>query len=150
MNSGEPSTSYGYRPSTKAYSLFLAKETEVRHGPFDDHETELVKELHLIVNPPVHAALFVKFLRATRELLDLNAGRIAGSYEAGCSLTMYPRNPALLKALLNKLGEICEIEMVEYGEVAQRSYTDILSKLVAAEEPKGKQTRTIFVNLTND
>ena len=142
-------SSEAMNPFGEGYAV-LNNELEVRHSPYEILETEWVKEVHVIVSPPVRTNLFLRFLTATRESLHLSTRRIAGSYETGYSLTMYLQNPILLTALLTKLREICKIEAIGYLASAQEQYPDIVKKLVATEGLEDSQIRIIFVKLSKN
>ncbi len=76
--------------------------------------------------------------------------QIAGSYEVGCSLTIYLESPILLTSLLTKLREICKVEAIGHKASAQERYPDIVKRLIAIQGLENDQNRTIFVKLTKN
>jgi hypothetical protein len=162
MNDKGITTEYGYQREmeqlcwserlndTYGACVALAKEAEFQFHPYDGHKGWWIKQAQLIVRPPVDATQFVKFLRLTREYLHFRTTQVTGSYEAGCSLTIYLDRPILLTAFLTKLWEICKVEAIGYEASAREQYPDIVKRLIAIRQIENDQNRVIFVNISND
>jgi hypothetical protein len=128
----------------------LVKERVVCQNAYDGLETERIKQVQLIVQPPFEAAQFVKFLRLTRESLNSRTAQIAGSSEVGCSITIYLENPISVAVLLAKLDEICKVEALSFESHVKEQCPEIVKEMPTIQELENDQNRAIFVNLNKN
>lgn len=126
------------------------EKPDVWHNVDSDLKDWWVAQARLIVHPPIDVTQFFRFLRLTREWLHLRIMQSAGSNEAGCSLTICFDKPVLLTALLANLGQICKVEAISNGALAEERCPDTIEELIAVEGPENESNMAIFVSLSEN
>ena len=110
----------------------------------------MVEELQMVLPPPIEANQLMRFAGRAEETLQSRVLQVVGSWQEGTVMTIILNKAIAMDDILNKLGEIPEIEAVgekpPIGEVSSK----LLKKAAAIPRLKNKISKTIFVTFEKE
>jgi len=108
------------------------------------------KEVQLVIHPPVDANQLMRFVSQVEEMLQSRVLQMVGSWQGGTAITIPLPKLIPLADILNKLGEMSEVEATAEKPLTGKSNPSLLKKAAATPGPKTRCSKTIFVTLKND
>ena len=106
----------------------------------------LVEELQIVLPPPIEANQLMRFAGRTEETLQSRVLQVVGSWQEGTVITIVLPKAVPLADILNKLGEMSEIEAVGEEALTGQTSPKLLKKAAAIPRLKNRPRKTIFVN----
>ena len=107
----------------------------------------MVEEIQLVLPPPVEASQLMRFAGRAEETLQSRVLQVVGSWQEGTVLTIILTKATSLADILNKFGNMSEVEAIgekpQTGEVSPK----LLKKAEAIPRLKKRTRKTIFVTL---
>jgi len=88
---------------------------------------DMIREVELVIPGPCEALQLLRFIFQVEEALDATIVQEVGSWNKGTFITIVLRNTKPLKAILDRLGEMAEVESIRQmaaGELDSLSYHD--------------------------
>ncbi len=104
-----------------------------------------VEELQLVLPPPIEANQLMRFSGRVEEALESRVLQVVGSWQEGTVMTVVLPKPILLADILNKLGEMSEVEAVGEKPLTGDISPNLLKKAAAIPRLKNRTRETIFV-----
>jgi len=119
---------------------------EERHGKkTEEGSGALVEEVQLVIPPPVDANQLMRFTGRVEEILWSRVLQVVGSWQEGTIMTIILNKAMLLADILNKLGEMPEIEAVGEKPLTGETSPKLLKDAAAIPRLKNRIRKTIFV-----
>ncbi len=109
----------------------------------------MLEELQMVIPPPVDAKQLIRFVSRVEEMLQSRTLQMVGSWEGGTAITIPLPKPAPLADILNKLGEMAEVETIGEEPLTEEAESRLLKKAAAIPRLKNRVRKTIFVTLKN-
>ena len=91
-----------------------AGEKAAEYLPQEQNGSSLMlEELQMVIPPPVDANQLMSFVSRVEELLQSRILQMVGSWQGGTAITIPLPKPAPLTNILDKLGEMSEVETIQ-------------------------------------
>ncbi len=109
----------------------------------------MFEEVQLVIPPPVEANQLMRFTSQVEERLQSRVLRMVGSWQGGTAITLPLPKPTPLADILNKLGEVSEVEATGEKPLTEEGDPRLLKKAAAVPRLKTRPSKIIFVTLKN-
>ncbi len=110
----------------------------------------MVEELQLVLPPPVEANQLMRFAGRTEDILQSRMLQMVGSWHDGTVMTILLPRAIALADILNKLGEMSEVEAIGEEPLAGEVNPTLLKKAAAIPRLRNRVRKTIFVTFERD
>jgi DNA-binding NarL/FixJ family response regulator len=117
--------------------------------PGQNDSGTMLEEVQMVIPPPVNAKQLIKFVSRVEEMLQSRTLQMVGSWEGGTAITIPLPKPATLEIILEKVGEMSEVETIGEKPLAEAADPGLLKKTKSLPRLKNKIRKTIFVTLNN-
>jgi len=107
----------------------------------------MLEEVQMVIPPPVDANQLMRFVSRVEEMLQSRMLQMVGSWQEGTAITIPLPKPAPLANILNKLGEMSEVETIREEPLTEKAEPSLLKKAAAIPRLKNRIRKTIFVPL---
>ena len=104
-----------------------------------------LEEIQLVIPPPIEANQLMRFASQVEEILQSHVLQVVGSWQEGTAMTTMLDKAIPLADILNKLGEIPEIEAIGEEPLRGETSPSLLKKATAIPKLKARPRKTIFV-----
>jgi len=105
--------------------------------------------VQMIIPPPVDANQLIKFVSRVEEMFQSRVLQMVGSWKGDTAITIALPKPAPLANILDKLGELPEVETIGEKPLTGEADPSLFKKVAAIPRPKARIRKTIFVTLKN-
>lgn len=109
----------------------------------------LVQEVQLIIPLPVEASYLMRFATQVEETFQCRLLQVVGSWPEGTAMTVVLNQVMPLEDIINKVGEIPEVEVVG-EEPAEGISESLLGKAAALPRLKSGPRKTLFITLKKE
>ncbi|MFC2072913.1 response regulator transcription factor [Chloroflexota bacterium] len=113
----------------------------------EEDPNTLFEEVQLVISPPVDTNLLMGFANQVEEVLQSRVLQVVGSWQEGTAMTIILAKAIALDGILNKLGEMAEIEAVGEKPLTGKAIPSLLKKVTSVPRIKNRFRKTIFVTL---
>ena len=127
----KPLTEYEERYGTKAQEGF----------------DNMFEEVQLVISSPVEANQLMRFASQVEEILQSRVLRVVGSWQEGTVMTIILAKPTSPADILNKLGEVPEVEALGEKPLTGETSPRLIRKAAAIPRLKTRLSKIIFVTL---
>ena len=110
----------------------------------------MLEEVQLVIPPPVEANQLMRFASQVEEILESRVLQVVGSWQEGTAITIILAKATPLADILNKLGEVSEIETIGETPLTGETSPKLIKKAKAIPRLKNRVRKTIFVTLEKD
>jgi len=125
-------------------------EYEERRGTkAQEGSDNMFEEVQLVIPPPVEANQLMRFTSQVEEMLQSRVLRMVGSWQGGTAITLPLPKPTPLADILNKLGEVSEVEATGEKPLTEEGDPSLIKKAAAVPRLKTRLSKIIFVTLKN-
>jgi len=114
-----------------------------------EHGDPMPEEVQMVIPPPVDANQLIRFVSRVEEMLQSRMLQMVGSWQEGTAITIPLPKPAPLANILNKLGEMSEVETIREEPLTKEAEPNLFKKAAAIPRLKNRIRKTIFVTLKN-
>jgi len=109
----------------------------------------MVEEIQLVLPPPVEANQLMRFAGRAEEMIQSRVLQVVGSWQEGTVMTIILNKAISLADILNKLGNMPEVEAVGEKPLTGQISPGLLKKAEAIPRLKNRTRKTIFVTFEN-
>jgi len=120
---------------------------EAKGGLLQEHSSPMPEEVQMVIPPPVDANQLTGFISRVEEMLQSRVLQIVGSWNGGTAITISLPKPTPFANILNKLGEISEVETIEEKQPTGDIDPNLFKKVATIPRVKTRIRKTIFVTL---
>ena len=124
-------------------------ETGEHFPPEHNGSSDILEEVQMVIPPPVNASQLMEFVSRVEEMLQSRTMQMVGSWQGGTAITIPLPKPAPLSSILDKFGELSEIETIEEKALTERGEPGLFKKAKAVPVLKKRIRKTFFVTLKN-
>jgi len=125
-------------------------EYEDRRGKKAEEGTgAMIEEVQLVLAPPIEANQLMRFAGRAEETLQSRVLQVVGSWQEGTVMTIILTKAMPLADILNKFGNMSEVEAVGEKPLTGEISPKLLKKAEAIPRLKNRTRKTIFVTLGN-
>jgi len=107
------------------------------------------EEVQMVIPPPVDANQLIKFVSRVEEMLQSRMLQMVGSWKGDTAITIVLPKPTPLANILNKLGEMSEVETIGEEPLTGEADSSLFKKVATMPRLKTKIRETIFITLKN-
>ena len=125
-------------------------ETEDHFLPEHNGSSNILEEVQMVIPPPVNATQLMEFVSRVEEMLQARTMQMVGSWQGGTAITIPLPKPAPLASILDKFGELSEIETIEEKALTEKGQPGLFKKAKAVPILKKRIRKTFFVTLKNN
>jgi len=123
-------------------------EYEERYGKKAKVDSgNLLEEVQLVIPPPVEADQLMRFASRIEDALQSRVLQVVGSWQEGTAMTIILTKATPLPDILNKLGGMSEVEVIEGKLLTNKISSSLLKKAKAIPRLRNRLRETIFVTL---
>ena len=108
---------------------------------------EFLKEIQLVIPPPVDANQLIRFTARVEEMLQPRVLQVLGSWHEGTAVIAVLPAAMPFDEITGKLKEILEIDTVKEEPLQQDSTSSLIKKALAIPSTKSRPRKTIIVTL---
>ncbi|MFC1865046.1 response regulator transcription factor [Chloroflexota bacterium] len=108
-----------------------------------------IEEVQFILPPPVEANQLMRLASQVEEILQGRVLQVVGSWQEGTAMTTILDKAIPLADILNKLGEIPEIEATGEEPLTAGTSSKLIKKAASLPRLKNRTRKTIFITLHN-
>jgi len=110
----------------------------------------LLEEVQMVIPPPVDANQLMSFVSRVEEMLQSRILQMVGSWQGGTAITIPLPKPAPLTNILDKLGEMAEVEIITEKPLTEKAEPSLFKKAALVPRLNNRSRETIFVTLKNN
>jgi len=107
----------------------------------------MAEEIQLVLPPPVEANQLMRFTGRAEEALQSRVMQMVGSWQEGTVLTFILNKATSLADILNKFGNISEVEAIGEKPLTGKINPNLLKQAEAIPRLKNRLRKTVFVTL---
>ena len=122
---------------------------KAEEGLLPEHNGSMLEEVQMVIPPPVDANQLMRFVSRVEEMLQSRMLQMVGSWQEGTAITIPLPKPAPLANILNKLGEMSEVETIREEPLTEKAEPSLLKKAAAIPRLKNRIRKTIFITLNS-
>jgi len=111
---------------------------------------QLVEELQIVIPPPVEANQLMRFAGRTEAAFQSRVLQVVGSWGEGSAMTIVLPKAIALADILNKLGEMSEIEAVGEEPLTEGTSPKLLKEAAAIPKLNNRIRKTVFVTFEKE
>jgi len=131
------------------YEERAGEKTEEGLLPEHNGSSTMLEEVQMVIPPPIEANQLMRFVSRVEEMLQSRMLQMVGSWQEGTAITIPLPKPAPLANILNKLGEMSEVETIREEPLTKEAEPSLFKKAAAIPRLKNRIRKTIFVTLKN-
>ncbi|MFC1932552.1 response regulator transcription factor [Chloroflexota bacterium] len=113
----------------------------------EEGPSPMVEEIQVVLPPPIEANQLMRFTGRVEEALHSRLLQVVGSWQEGTVMTVVLPIATSLADILDKLGNMPEIETVEEKLMTRQINPKLLKKAEDIPRLKNRARKTIFVTL---
>jgi len=136
----KPWNEYEESVGNKAREYFL---------PGNNGSGTMLEEVQMVIPPPINANQLIKFVGRVEEMLQSRTLQMVGSWQGGTAITIPLPKPAPLANILDKLGEMPEVETISEKPLTEAADPSLFKKTKSLPRLKNRIRKTIFITLNN-
>jgi hypothetical protein len=111
---------------------------------------KMVEELQLVLPPPVEANQLMGFAGRVEEVLRSRVLQMVGAWQEGTVMTIVLTSAMSLADILNKFGNMPEVEAAGGEPLTGEISPDLLKKAEAIPRLNNRVRKTVFVTLEKE
>ncbi len=114
-----------------------------------EHDDLMPEEVQMVIPPPADANQLIRFVSRVEEMLQSRMLQMVGSWKGDTAITIALPKPTLLANILNKLGEMSEVETIGEKPLTGKADPSLFKKVAAMPRLKTGIRKTLFITLKN-
>jgi DNA-binding NarL/FixJ family response regulator len=136
------------KPQT-GYEEVEYKRTDGESLPWYNGSSTLLKEVQMVIPPPIDANKLMDFVSRVEEVLQSRMLRVVGSWQGGTAITIPLPEPTPVEDIINTLKDMSEVETIGEEPVIAEKASRFFKKAVTVPRPKDSLKKPIFITLKN-
>jgi len=136
--------------TSKSRPEYLERADEKAEGSLPQEQngsSANLEEVQLVLHPPVDANQVIRFVSQAEEMFESRMRRMVGSWQGSTAITLPLPKPIPLEDILDKLGEMSEVEATGEEPLIGEADPSLLKKASATSGPGIEPSKIIFVTL---
>ena len=114
-----------------------------------EHDGPMPEEVQMVIPPPADANQLIRFVSRVEEMLQSRMLQMVGSWKGDTAITIALPKPTPLVNILNKLGEMPEVETIGKKPLIGKADPNLFKKVAAIPRLNTRIRKTIFITLKN-